>query len=990
MKCKVCGYEFDSNRAYCPMCGSKVPETQKRIADEEMSWNTYDFPKPRVPENIEMHWPSMNPGSSVSVMKKDATEGFIRSERPAQTPSEPSKAPAQPVPEPAPSVLESLFVSSVPETQPMSSNPESQAEPQPVQPEPAPQPAPQSAAAPQPQAAPQPFPQGVWQMPQMQPEPTWTPYNVQAPPQQSAQGPVISPMYVPQYTPPQMAWTLPSQATQQTAPVYLAQPAQQVYIPSQPPYPAVYPAYPQQTQSMAPVPPMQQTQSMAPVPPMQQTQSMASVPPMPQMQPMMPFAPMQPPQPVSPQAEQAPAPQPVQPVSEPQPEIQPVQSEPAPQQAETQTAPELPKSRFVDEEDSADRILKENIVATKPDLPPVSLEPAAEEMPQSEEPEQEAPKPEETRDEMPLPAVEPDEDGRIPERFFTFNKKNEEFQQLLNREYERLRSIHGEDAPRPARHSVPGVAHSITPAQAFFQDDTIEPSDLSEFERMILESTVDGDSEKTIAINRERIKGVSGLMAEDLIEPLVPGIADTIPRGASKESLAQLAAETAAKEAQAAKEEPKEEVPEDPRSEHHRKMEAMRKAREAYFASLLSITGERRTVGDTDIQAERESARKEAEAIAAAAKEDAEAEAARRAAEEEAARQAEIERAAREREEAIARAEAEMKAALEKRRTAEMEAEQEQIQEAGEAEDQPAQQAEEPAETSGERQDARAIDTSQLLTEDEREAEEKKTAEDRTAALTEVLDKADEQNKIREEREKSHWFLKLLLAIIIVLGLAEGGTIALRHFMPGTPMQVITTGIEQNVLDFAKGLFNKDEPPQEEPEEPADSQTEPETPEAHFVFSDTVSAYNKNIESVVENLGIGYDSQRSYDVPGLSSSVLAEESDKEDVCGVLIAYNSSWIDYVNGVDQACLDYLKADGSAYRSAVNFDRVGQIKERFVQLEIGEIRQYGDSFFVFDRETIEVSQEDKSANSISSMVYELVPVGGELKIKDYYTLD
>ena len=84
MKCKVCGYEFDPSRSYCPMCGSKVPEETRRREEEEMSWNTYDFPKPKKPEDIEMHWPSMNPaaGSSVSVMKKDATEGFVRTDSP--------------------------------------------------------------------------------------------------------------------------------------------------------------------------------------------------------------------------------------------------------------------------------------------------------------------------------------------------------------------------------------------------------------------------------------------------------------------------------------------------------------------------------------------------------------------------------------------------------------------------------------------------------------------------------------------------------------------------------------------------------------------------------------------------------------------------------------------------------------------------------------------------------------------------------------------
>ena len=97
MKCKVCGYEFDSNRAYCPMCGSKVPEEIRQKAEEEMSWNTYDFPKPKKPEDIEMHWPSMNPGgASVSGMNRDASEGFVQTKAPAQ--AEAPKKAEEPMP----------------------------------------------------------------------------------------------------------------------------------------------------------------------------------------------------------------------------------------------------------------------------------------------------------------------------------------------------------------------------------------------------------------------------------------------------------------------------------------------------------------------------------------------------------------------------------------------------------------------------------------------------------------------------------------------------------------------------------------------------------------------------------------------------------------------------------------------------------------------------------------------------------------------------
>ena len=240
MKCKVCGYEFDSGREYCPMCGSKVPEDMRRKEEEAMSWNTYDFPKPKKLEDIEMRWPGMDTrtGSSVSVMKKDASEGFVRAASPAKTEPEEPKKPEVPMPDPW-AALQKDFPKSVtpqPVQQPMPQMPVWTMPPQqsvpapqaPVQPQPAPQQAaPQTPVQPQPapqQPAQSTFPQGAWQMPQMQETPSWTPYNVQAP-QQTMQMPPIAPGYVPssftqaygaqysqaQYTQPQTAWTVPPQ-----------------------------------------------------------------------------------------------------------------------------------------------------------------------------------------------------------------------------------------------------------------------------------------------------------------------------------------------------------------------------------------------------------------------------------------------------------------------------------------------------------------------------------------------------------------------------------------------------------------------------------------------------------------------------------------------------------------------------------------------------------------------------------------------------------
>lgn len=930
MKCKVCGYEFDSNREYCPMCGSKIPAETRRKEEEEMSWNTYDFPKPKKLEDIEMHWPSLNPRAdgSVSAMKQDGTEGFVRTKAPEAPKAE------TPMPDPWAAVQQDFPKAA----QPAPEAPSFTAPAAPVHtPQPEPAPAPQPAA---PQVQPQPqqtfqtpsFNQGAWQMPPMQPEPTWTPYGVQTPPQPQVQIPPISPAYAPssftqqygaqysqaQYTQPQTAWTIPPQP-QPGQQVYVTQPAQPVYIQPQPPVVPVYQAVsPTYTPQPAPAP--------APVPA----------------------------QPVQPAP--APAPAPVQtPQPEPAVEPEPVPA-PAPQTAPASAEPPKEEPKPEPKEEPKERILEENIVAT------------------ADKPAEELPKYEAPMETSIFAEMEPetDENGRIPERFFTFNKKNEEFQQLLNQEYERLRNLHGGEPEDLSRTSIYRKdTFQPTPAQDFFHNNDIS-TDLSEFEKMLMESTRDAEGDETLAINRDRIKGAA-LSAEELIDPLPTKAGDTHPIG---EAPAVKPAEEPASEPEPVPQTPEEAA----KSEHRKRMEAMAKAREAYFASLRTMTAEMKAVKDAEFKAQLEKeariespvtrekpAEKTPEQIAAE-----KAEEARLAAEREAA-----ERAA-----AIERAKAEMKAAQEA-----------QEKELGldvldqvvtrQSESAP----EEPAETSEETPAEEPKEDTKEIPVKAAEPER-----DKTEVLGEILDDVEEETKKKEEREHSHWFLKFLLALVIVGAAAEGGTIALRHYAPDSPASIITTGIEQNVIQFVqsgfdqiKAKFQKDEPAETVPEA-----EQPGEEAASFVLSDLIAENNKNIEEVVENLAIGYDSQRSYDVPGLAASQLVTDTaEKTAVCKTLIGYNSAWIDFINGTSQDCLNYLKADGTAYRSAVTFDKIGQITEVFKKLEIGEIRKTEESYFVFAGETIEVTQDEATAQSSGYMVYELVPVGEELKIKDYYNI-
>ncbi|MCQ2561528.1 MAG: hypothetical protein MJ186_05715, partial [Clostridia bacterium] len=336
MKCRVCGCEFDSDRAHCPKCGSKAQEEIKTPNTEEFSWNTYDFPKPQSVSNIDMSWPSMNssPSDAVTVMSRDASEGYFASE------NKPSVQPQPQMTWTVPPVQQPVYqqpVQQAPVQQPVQQQ-------QPVQPVMQQQPVYQQPVQ-QPQVQ---FTAGTWRMPSMQPEPTWTPYNVQAQPV-STQAPQTTPLYVPQFQQPaQPAWTIPPQPQQ---PVYVAQPAQPVYIQAQPVYqqPVQQAPIQQPVQQQQPVQPVMQQPVYQQVPVYQQP-VMQQVPlymtqPVPSQQMPLQQAPQEPAAgdiptfgQVAQQAQQAQAPQ--EPVQQPEKE-------------------EMPKA----EQPEADKVLEENIVA---------------------------------------------------------------------------------------------------------------------------------------------------------------------------------------------------------------------------------------------------------------------------------------------------------------------------------------------------------------------------------------------------------------------------------------------------------------------------------------------------------------------------------------------------------------------------------------------------------------------------------------------------
>jgi hypothetical protein len=249
-------------------------------------------------------------------------------------------------------------------------------------------------------------------------------------------------------------------------------------------------------------------------------------------------------------------------------------------------------------------------------------------------------------------------------------------------------------------------------------------------------------------------------------------------------------------------------------------------------------------------------------------------------------------------------------------------------------------------------------------------------------------------NGKKDKGRKRHGFLKFLLALVLIIALAEAAVVGMRMLIPQSEITIQATQIEQRVinttLDVAQTvkIFVIDTLEDLGVIKPGEEQDETPLEEPAFDLRKIVAAYNKNIQSITESPTLVYESSAAYEVDGLGDmEVLADDDIKEALYACLISFNSKWVDYVNGgEDDSCLELLKADGAAYRSALNFSKVGQIQEEFQSLMLGQVRTSENAYYVFARELISVTEGGKTTSKAYSWVYQLEDVAGEMKIVDY----
>lgn len=156
---------------------------------------------------------------------------------------------------------------------------------------------------------------------------------------------------------------------------------------------------------------------------------------------------------------------------------------------------------------------------------------------------------------------------------------------------------------------------------------------------------------------------------------------------------------------------------------------------------------------------------------------------------------------------------------------------------------------------------------------------------------------------------------------------------------------------------------------------------------------------NENIATVKANNNLAWVQEKDYGIAGIKNSTPIDDNhwytgadgthvyyDKE-IVATLMKFDSLWIDYVNGGGKEVISLTKEGSKARKNAETFSKVGKVEQTFLTLEIGEIRRGKDTFYAWTYEEIKEVQGSNTNVKKYNWIYCLEPVGEEMKIVNYY---
>lgn len=249
-----------------------------------------------------------------------------------------------------------------------------------------------------------------------------------------------------------------------------------------------------------------------------------------------------------------------------------------------------------------------------------------------------------------------------------------------------------------------------------------------------------------------------------------------------------------------------------------------------------------------------------------------------------------------------------------------------------------------------------------------------------------------------EEKEKKKFtFGKFLLILLLILVLAEAAFLGLRAALPDNPYVLAADEQMAAAVKTVKSWFEPKEPAPSAGEDPVPEEEERPEPEPSIAKEPPEEEEpaaepdpyptNKNILAIRENPELKYISGKNYGLADINTSLPVTES-TEEVINTIVAYDSAWIDYVNNGDKGVIEYTAQGSKAQQNTLSFSKAGKINEVFNLLEIGEVRKGTKGYYVWVREEIQITENDRTTAKAYQWIYQVAPSDTGMKIVNYFS--
>ncbi len=264
---------------------------------------------------------------------------------------------------------------------------------------------------------------------------------------------------------------------------------------------------------------------------------------------------------------------------------------------------------------------------------------------------------------------------------------------------------------------------------------------------------------------------------------------------------------------------------------------------------------------------------------------------------------------------------------------------------------------------------------------------------------------SDDEGADGEDGERKGGVLKALIIIAAILLGMELVLIGVQQLMPESGLaKFINKNLSGIVLQV--GQSEKDEAPADD-QATTDAAIEDEqavkegTPFPLTQLVEHAKNFNTNIVTVKADKNLCYNPTETYKEERITESQPLEYniwyrdlnqtpiySDMA-VADTLVKYNSLWIDYINSGDETVFTLIAPDSKVYSNCKKAS-VGASEKIMKELALGEIREVSGGFLVWDRETITTtSKKGEITTATYEMVYYLADINFELKVAECYTL-